>query len=105
MGQLVLDVDRMGRGSVVVDGKELQDVVRGVRLDCHAGEPTHAVLELMLPVRSVVTDGKLTFLVGLGNRGGAGDTLVEALERLLDAVRDEEGVIMSTAPATPLARD
>ena len=77
---------------VTADGVELAGMVRSVRLDATAGERPHVILELVVNVTARAELSVVTYLAHLGPLGGAGTTRVEAVERLLDALREEDGV-------------
>lgn len=104
MGQLVLDMNGAGQGSVVVDGMDLSSMVRGLRMDVTAGSRPHIVLELAAHTRAVTEGAALTFVVELGPHMGSGTSLVEALERLTDAARGMEAVMVEP-PARQAVED
>ena len=86
MTTVAIDLDGIGRGTVLVDGADLSDVVRAVRIEAEVGQRPRILLDVVASASSLTTDASVGVLVSIGKDSGAGSSLPDALRALADII-------------------
>ena len=92
MTTVAIDLDGIGRGTVLVDGADLSDVVRAVRIEAEVGQRPRILLDVVASASSLTTDASVGVLVSIGKDSGAGSTLADALRALADIIEGSSRV-------------
>ena len=92
MTTVAIELDGIGHGTVLVEGMDLSDVVRAVRIEAEVGQRPRILLDVVASASSLTTDASVGVLVSIGKDSGAGSTLADALRALADIIEGSSRV-------------